>query len=43
MNWLTVRMADREEPRRDLVAESEAAYATTPPWDIGGPQLRDAG
>jgi SAM-dependent methyltransferase len=23
---------------RDLVAEFEAAYATTPPWDIGRPQ-----
>ena len=27
-----------EEPVRDLVAEFEAAYAATPPWDIGGPQ-----
>ncbi len=26
------------EQRRDLVAEFEAAYATTPPWDIGRPQ-----
>ena len=23
---------------RDLVAEFEAAYETTPPWDIGAPQ-----
>jgi SAM-dependent methyltransferase len=28
-----------EDPEaRDLVAEFEAAYETTPPWDIGGPQ-----
>jgi len=27
-----------EQPTRDLVAEFEAAYATTPPWDIGEPQ-----
>ena len=26
------------ERRRNLVAEFEAAYATTPPWDIGRPQ-----
>jgi SAM-dependent methyltransferase len=26
------------EQRRDLVAEFEAAYATTPPWDISRPQ-----
>jgi cyclopropane fatty-acyl-phospholipid synthase-like methyltransferase len=26
------------EPRRDLVAEFEAAYTTPPPWDIGRPQ-----
>ena len=30
-------MAD-EQPTRDLLAEFEAAYATTPPWDIGEPQ-----
>ena len=28
----------QEHPTRDLVAEFEAAYATTPPWDIGEPQ-----
>jgi SAM-dependent methyltransferase len=27
-----------DQPTRDLVAEFEAAYATTPPWDIGEPQ-----
>jgi SAM-dependent methyltransferase len=27
-----------EQPTRDLVAEFEAAYAATPPWDIGEPQ-----
>lgn len=27
-----------EDPTRDLVAEFEAAYTTTPPWDIGEPQ-----
>jgi SAM-dependent methyltransferase len=27
-----------EQPTRDLVAEFEAAYAVTPPWDIGEPQ-----
>jgi 2-polyprenyl-3-methyl-5-hydroxy-6-metoxy-1,4-benzoquinol methylase len=27
-----------EQPTRDLVAEFEAAYASTPPWDIGVPQ-----
>lgn len=26
------------QPPRDLVAEFEAAYVTTPPWDIGEPQ-----
>jgi SAM-dependent methyltransferase len=26
------------DQRRDLAAEFEAAYATTPPWDIGRPQ-----
>jgi ubiquinone/menaquinone biosynthesis C-methylase UbiE len=26
------------DERRDLVAEFEAAYASTPPWDIGRPQ-----
>lgn len=28
----------QNQPRRDLVAEFEAAYAATPPWDIGRPQ-----
>ena len=27
-----------DQPARDLVAEFEASYATTPPWDIGEPQ-----
>jgi SAM-dependent methyltransferase len=27
-----------DHPARDLVAEFEAAYETTPPWDIGKPQ-----
>src|SRR5215475_12075407 len=27
-----------QEPRRDLVAEFEASYASTPPWDIGRAQ-----
>jgi SAM-dependent methyltransferase len=27
-----------EQPIRDRVAEFEAAYAATPPWDIGEPQ-----
>jgi SAM-dependent methyltransferase len=27
-----------DEPHRDLVAEFEASYASTPPWDIGRPQ-----
>jgi SAM-dependent methyltransferase len=27
-----------EQPARDLVAEFEAAYESTPPWDIGEPQ-----
>src|SRR5688500_15452734 len=27
-----------DQSHRDLLAESEAAYATTPPWDIGRPQ-----
>lgn len=31
-------MSDQDGPRRDLVAEFEVAYATTPPWDIGRPQ-----
>ena len=27
-----------EQPARDLVAEFEASYQATPPWDIGEPQ-----
>jgi SAM-dependent methyltransferase len=27
-----------EQPARDLVAEFEASYEATPPWDIGEPQ-----
>ncbi len=27
-----------DQPSRDLVAEFEASYASTPPWDIGKPQ-----
>jgi SAM-dependent methyltransferase len=27
-----------DQPARDLVAEFEASYQTTPPWDIGRPQ-----
>jgi SAM-dependent methyltransferase len=27
-----------EQPTRDLVAEFEASYEATPPWDIGAPQ-----
>jgi SAM-dependent methyltransferase len=34
----SARNAAVTEQRRDLVAEFEAAYATTPPWDIGRPQ-----
>ena len=28
----------QEQPARDLVVDFEAAYQTTPPWDIGEPQ-----
>lgn len=28
----------QHQPSRDLMAEFEAAYAATPPWDIGRPQ-----
>jgi SAM-dependent methyltransferase len=31
-------MSEEEAPARDLVAEFEASYETTPPWDIGVPQ-----
>jgi SAM-dependent methyltransferase len=31
-------VSDQRPERRDLVAEFEAAYSTTPPWDIGRPQ-----
>lgn len=31
-------MSDPHRSRRDLLAEFEAAYASTPPWDIGRPQ-----
>ena len=31
-------MSEQRPERRDLVAEFEAAYSTTPPWDIGRPQ-----
>jgi methylase of polypeptide subunit release factors len=27
-----------DRPARDLVAEFEASYQATPPWDIGRPQ-----
>jgi SAM-dependent methyltransferase len=33
-----LRVTNRDAHGRDLVAEFEAAYATTPPWDIGSPQ-----
>jgi ubiquinone/menaquinone biosynthesis C-methylase UbiE len=29
---------EEQSPKRDLAAEFEAAYSTTPPWDIGRPQ-----
>ena len=31
-------MSQEQSGRRDLVAEFEASYETTPPWDIGAPQ-----
>ena len=31
-------MNEEQSPKRDLAAEFEAAYSTTPPWDIGRPQ-----
>jgi 2-polyprenyl-3-methyl-5-hydroxy-6-metoxy-1,4-benzoquinol methylase len=31
-------MSEEHSGRRDLVAHYEAAYQTTPPWDIGEPQ-----
>ena len=31
-------MSNQQPQKRDLVAEFEAAYSTTPPWDIGRPQ-----
>ena len=31
-------MSEDQPQKRDLVAEFEAAYVTTPPWDIGRPQ-----
>jgi SAM-dependent methyltransferase len=31
-------VSEEEAPGRDLVAEFEASYETTPPWDIGAPQ-----
>jgi SAM-dependent methyltransferase len=31
-------VAADEHPTRDLVAQFEASYAATPPWDIGEPQ-----
>jgi SAM-dependent methyltransferase len=31
-------MSDEPPRVRDLAAEFEASYATTPPWDIGAPQ-----
>jgi SAM-dependent methyltransferase len=31
-------VSDKQSDERDLAAEFEAAYATTPPWDIGRPQ-----
>jgi ubiquinone/menaquinone biosynthesis C-methylase UbiE len=31
-------MSEEQSERRDRVAEFEAAYETTPPWDIGEPQ-----
>jgi ubiquinone/menaquinone biosynthesis C-methylase UbiE len=31
-------VSEEQSERRDLAAEFERAYATTPPWDIGRPQ-----
>jgi cyclopropane fatty-acyl-phospholipid synthase-like methyltransferase len=31
-------VSEEQPEKRDLVAEFEAAYSTTPPWDIGRPQ-----
>ena len=31
-------MSEERSERRDLLAEFEGAYETTPPWDIGAPR-----